>query len=204
VIVSGPSGAGKGTLIEGVLARMPELRVAVSATTRRRRPGEVDGEDYHFLTPEQFESRVAAGDFLEHVEYAGNRYGTLRSEIDASLSRGRSVILEIELAGARSVRGMVAAPLSVFIAPPSIAELERRLERRATDSEDEIARRISSSESVARRIEVSRWELEAAGEFDHVIVNADRDEATDELERILRTAIRGPDRQAPAPGAAGG
>lgn len=194
MIVSGPSGAGKGTLIEGVLARMPELRVAVSATTRRRRPGEVDGEDYHFLTPEQFESRVAAGDFLEHVEYAGNRYGTLRSEIDASLSRGRSVILEIELAGARSVRGMVAAPLSVFIAPPSIAELERRLERRATDSEDEIA----------RRIEVSRWELEAAGEFDHVIVNADRDEATDELERILRTAIRGPDRQAPAPGAAGG
>ncbi len=177
-----------------MLPRMPELRVAVSATTRRRRPGEVDGEDYHFLTAEQFEARVAAGDFLEHVEYAGNRYGTLRSEIEASLSKGRSVILEIELAGARSVRGMVADPLSVFIAPPSIAELERRLERRATDSEDEIA----------RRIEVSRWELEAAGEFDHVIVNADREEATDELERILRAAIRGPDHEAPAPGAAGG
>jgi len=193
VIVSGPSGAGKGTLIEGVLPRMPEVRVAVSATTRKRRPGEVDGEDYHFLTPERFEERVARGDFLEHVEYAGNRYGTLRSEIEASLAEGRSVILEIELAGARRVRRMVEDPLSVFIAPPSIEELERRLERRATDTEAEIA----------RRIEVSRWELEAAGEFDHVIVNADRDEATGELERILRTAIRG-SQQAGAPGGAGG
>ena len=193
VIVSGPSGAGKGTLIEGVLPRMPEVRVAVSATTRKRRPGEVDGEDYHFLTPERFEERVARGDFLEHVEYAGNRYGTLRSEIEASLAEGRSVILEIELAGARRVRRMVEDPLSVFIAPPSIEELERRLERRATDTEAEIA----------RRIEVSRWELEAAGEFDHVIVNADRDEATVELERILRTAIRG-SQQAGAPGGAGG
>jgi guanylate kinase len=172
---------------------MPEVRVAVSATTRKRRPGEVDGEDYHFLTPERFEERVARGDFLEHVEYAGNRYGTLRSEIEASLAEGRSVILEIELAGARRVRRMVEDPLSVFFAPPSIEELERRLERRATDTEAEIA----------RRIEVSRWELEAAGEFDHVIVNADRDEATGELERILRTAIRG-SQQAGAPGGAGG
>lgn len=164
-----------------MLPRIPELRVAVSATTRGRRPGEVDGEDYHFLAREEFERRVAAGEFLEEVEYAGNRYGTLRSEVDRGLAEGRSVILEIELAGARRVRRMVPAAVSVFIAPPSIEELERRLERRNTDTEAEIA----------RRIEVSRWELEAAGEFDHVIVNADRDEATDELERVLRGALAG-------------
>lgn len=155
--------------------------MAVSATTRGRRPGETDGEDYHFLGRDEFERRVAAGDFLEEVEYAGNRYGTLRSEVDRGLADGRSVILEIELAGARRVRRMVPGAVSVFIAPPSIEELERRLERRNTDTEAEIA----------RRIEVSRWELEAAGEFDHVIVNADRDEATDELERVLRGALAG-------------
>lgn len=179
VIVSGPSGAGKGTLIEGALERLPQLRTAISATTRARRPGEQDGVEYHFLPPEEFERRVAAGEFLEHVEYAGNRYGTLRSEIDDSLAGGRSVILEIELKGARRVRALLPSALALFIAPPSIEELERRLERRATDTEAEIA----------RRIEVSRWELEAADEFDHVIVNADRVEATDELVRILRGAI---------------
>lgn len=179
MIVSGPSGAGKGTLIEGVLRRIPDLCVAVSATTRGKRPDERDGEDYHFLAPDEFARRVDEGAFLEHVEYAGNRYGTLRSEVERNLAEGRSVVLEIELAGARRVRRMLPDAVSVFIAPPSIDELERRLARRATDSPAEIA----------RRIEVSRWELEAVDEFGHLIVNADRAEATDELERVVRVAI---------------
>ena len=154
----------------------------MSATTRGRRPGERDGEDYHFLAPEEFARRVDAGEFLEHVEYAGNRYGTLRGEVERNLAEGRSVVLEIELAGARRVRRMLPDAVSVFIAPPSFDELERRLARRAPDSPAEIA----------RRIEVSRWELEAVDEFGHVIVNADRAEATDELERVVRVAIGRP------------
>jgi guanylate kinase len=143
----------------------------VSATTRRSRPGEVDGVEYHFLSPEEFERRVGDGDFLEHVEYAGNRYGTLRSEIERILAKGSSPLVEIELAGARAVRRDVPEAASIFIAPPSLAELGRRLERRATDTEGEIAARLASS----------RVELEAMGEFDHVIVNEDVEAAAQEL-----------------------
>ncbi len=173
--MSGPSGAGKGTLIAGVRRTYPQLEVSISATTRPQRPGERDGVEYHFLSTGDFERRVDDGAFLEHVEYAGNRYGTLRSEIDDRVERNRSVVLEIELAGARAVRRLLPEATSVFIAPPSVEELERRLERRATDSGADIARRIAAS----------RWELDAAGEFDHVIVNADIDEATDELRRVV-------------------
>jgi guanylate kinase len=143
----------------------------VSATTRRSRPGEVDGVEYHFLSPEEFERRVGDGDFLEHVEYAGNRYGTLRSEIERILAKGSSPLVEIELAGARAVRRDVPEAASIFIAPPSLAELGRRLERHATDTEGEIAARLASS----------RVELEAMGEFDHVIVNEDVEAAAQEL-----------------------
>jgi len=143
----------------------------VSATTRRRRRGEEDGVEYHFLSPEEFERRVGDGDFLEHVEYAGNRYGTLRSEIERILAKGSSPLVEIELAGARAVRRDVPEAASIFIAPPSLAELGRRLERRATDTEGEIAARLASS----------RVELEAMGEFDHVIVNEDVEGAAQEL-----------------------
>jgi guanylate kinase len=173
--VSGPSGAGKGTLIERILPRFPGLRVAVSATTRRRRPGEADGVDYHFLAPHEFERRVALGDFLEHVEYAGNRYGTLRAEVERILAEGASPIVEIELAGARAVRRDVPEAASIFIAPPSLAELARRLEHRATDTEGEIAARLATS----------RVELEAMGEFDHVIVNDDVEAAAEELAETI-------------------
>jgi guanylate kinase len=173
--VSGPSGAGKGTLIERILPRFPNLEVAVSATTRRRRPGEVDGREYHFLSPPEFARRVAAGEFLEHVEYAGNRYGTLRSEIERIMRAGRSPLVEIELAGARAVRRDVPEAASVFIAPPSLAELGRRLERRATDTDDEIAARLATS----------RLELEAMGEFDHVVVNDDVAAAVEELATTI-------------------
>lgn len=150
----------------------------MSATTRRRRPGEADGADYHFLTPAEFEGRVAAGEFLEHVEYAGNRYGTLRSEIDRILAGGRSALVEIELAGARAVRRDVPEAASIFIAPPSLAELARRLEHRATDTEGEIA----------ARLETSRRELEAMDEFDTVIVNVEVEAAADELARAIAGA----------------
>jgi guanylate kinase len=173
--VSGPSGAGKGTLIERILPRFPAVRVAVSATTRRRRPGEIDGVDYHFLSSGEFERRVAQGAFLEHVEYAGNRYGTLRSEVDRILAEGSSPLVEIELAGARAVRRDVPGAASIFIAPPSLAELARRLEHRATDTEGEIA----------ARLETSRVELEAMGEFDRVIVNDDVEAAAGELAEAL-------------------
>ena len=138
----------------------------MSATTRRIRPGEVDGEHYHFLSEDQFADRVDGGEFLEHVTYAGNRYGTLRSEI--------------ELAGARAVRAMVPDAVSVFIAPPSARELEGRLERRATDTEGEIA----------ERLRVGAVELAARDEFDHVVVNAVVEDAVEELSAIVAEAIQ--------------
>jgi guanylate kinase len=177
-VVSGPSGAGKGTLIEGVLPRFPHLTVAVSATTRAMRPGEADGIDYHFLSPAEFERRVEGGEFLEHVSYAGNRYGTLRSEIEHRLAAGRSVVVEIELQGARAVRRMLPEAVSIFVAPPSQAELARRLERRATEDRADIA----------RRLEVGREELEAMDEFDHRIVNDDVRRAVEELAQVVAAA----------------
>jgi guanylate kinase len=140
------------------------------------RPGEVDGRDYHFLGPEEFERRVREGAFLEHVTYAGNRYGTLRSEIDRILAAGRSPLVEIELAGARAVRAAIPESVSVFIAPPSVQELSRRLERRGTDTTGEMA----------QRMETSRVELEARGEFDHVIVNEEVDAAADRLADVVQ------------------
>lgn len=156
--------------------------MAVSATTRRIRPGEVDGEHYHFLSPDEFQRRVDAGEFLEHVSYAGNRYGTLRSEVDRILAGGCSAVVEIELAGARAVRRMVPDAVSVFIAPPSWQELSARLERRATDTQGEIAERLRTGEV----------ELAARDEFDHVVVNEVLEVAIDDLARIVTAATGAP------------
>ncbi|MEW6583277.1 MAG: guanylate kinase [Actinomycetota bacterium] len=175
MIVSGPSGAGKGTLIEAVLPRFDELDVAVSATTRPMRQGERDGREYHFMTRDDFERRVAAGEFLEHVTYAGNLYGTPEWEVERRLAAGHSVILEIELIGARAVRRRLPDAVAVFIAPPSMDELSRRLRDRGTEDEADIA----------RRLEVGRTELEAMAEFDHVIVNEDRERAADRLADVV-------------------
>jgi len=139
------------------------------------RPGEADGEHYHFLSPEEFERRVAAGEFLEHVTYAGNRYGTLRAEIDRILAAGHSPVVEIELAGARAVKAAIPDAASVFIMPPSLEELAARLERRATDTEGEIAARLRTS----------RVELDAMNEFDHRVVNAEVDSAAGEFARVV-------------------
>lgn len=186
-MITGPSGVGKGTLIRGLLERMPQLGLSVSATTRARRPGERDGEHYHFLAPEEFERRVAAGEFVEHATYSGRRYGTLRSELEQTLARGHPVVLEIELQGARQVRGAIPDAVAVFIAPPSREALRARLVRRGTDAPDQVEQRMSTAER----------ELEAQPEFEHVIVNDRLEQATDELIGVVRAALAEADR-APA------
>jgi guanylate kinase len=178
-VITGPSGVGKGTLIRGLLERMPELELSVSATTRDPRPGEESAVDYHFLTPEQFEARVRAGDFVEHARYSGNRYGTLRSELERRLADGAGVVLEIEVQGARQVRRTMPDAVAVFIAPPSREALRARLVGRGTDS----------SEQVDERLRTAERELEAQPEFAHVVVNDRLEQATDELVDIVSSAM---------------
>jgi guanylate kinase len=175
VVITGPSGVGKGTLVSRLLRRHPQLWVSVSATTRQPRQGEVDGRHYHFLAREEFERRVRQGGFLEWAEFAGNLYGTPREAVEERLAEGRPVLLEIELEGARQVRGTFPAAFQLFIKPPSFEELERRIRSRGTDSEAAIAGRLRRAEE----------ELEAAGEFDAVLVNGDLEEALARLEQLL-------------------
>lgn len=175
-VITGPSGVGKGTLIAGLREELPELEMSVSATTRRPRPGESDGLEYHFLDPDEFERRVDAGEFLEHAEYSGNRYGTLRSEVDQRLARGVSVILEIEIQGAREVRKAMPEAVEVFISPPDAESLRQRLEGRGTDEPDAIERRLATA----------TVELEAQEEFPNVIVNDDLQEAREQLISLVR------------------
>ncbi len=178
-MITGPSGVGKGTLIRGVLERMPELELSVSATTRPPRPGERTGVDYHFLSAEDFDRHVESGDFVEYATYSGNRYGTLRSELERGLSAGSPVVLEIELQGARQVRAALPDAVAVFIAPPSSDALRTRLVGRGTDPPEQVAERMRSAER----------ELEAQQEFTHVVVNDRLEEATEQLTRILRNAL---------------
>jgi guanylate kinase len=178
-VITGPSGVGKGTLIRTLLERIPELELSVSATTRAPRPGEHDGADYHFLTDAEFDRRVLEGDFLEHAAYSGRRYGTLRSELEKRLAHGASVVLEIEVQGARQVSEQMPDAMRIFIAPPSEEALRTRLVGRGTD--DEAARE--------RRLATARSELAAQDEFDIVVTNDRLDDAADELEKIVRAAL---------------
>jgi guanylate kinase len=175
IVISGPSGAGKGTLISRLLERSDRFVVATSATTRRRRPGEVDGREYFFLDDAEFQAHVDRNEFLEHVSYAGGRYGTLRAEVDRLLASGHDVILELEIDGAFNVRRRRPDALLVFIDPPSFEDLERRLRARATDSAGEISTRLA----------IAREQLETKDSFDLVVVNDDRDRATGELLAML-------------------
>jgi guanylate kinase len=181
-VITGPSGVGKGTLIRGLRERMPGLGLSVSATTRAPRPGERHGVDYHFLTPEEFERRVAAGEFVEHATYSGNRYGTLRSDLERRLRDGTPVVLEIEVQGARQVREAMPDAVQVFIAPPSSDALRARLIGRGTDSAEQVDARLRTAER----------ELEAQPEFAHVVVNDRLEDATAELTRIVREALAPP------------
>jgi len=173
-VITGPSGVGKGTLIRALLERFPGFKLSVSATTRRPRPGERDGVDYHFLSQEEFQRRLDAGEFLEHAEYAGNRYGTLRSEIERA---DGALVLEIEVQGARQVREALPEAKQVFIAPPNEEALRLRLATRGTDT----------PEQVDRRLDTARRELEARSEFQYVVVNDRLEKAVDELSDLVAT-----------------
>ena len=176
LVVTGPSGAGKGTLIRELLRRVPDLGVTVSATTRDRRPGEEEGREYWFLTPEDFLARIEAGDFLEHVEYvSGHRYGTLRSELERIQSNDHVPLLELETEGALRVKSEVPGAVTIFISA-TVDELERRLRERATESTGEIGERIA----------LAREQLDQAGDFDHVVRNEELEPAVEELVELVR------------------
>jgi guanylate kinase len=178
-VITGPSGAGKGTLIRELVDRVPQLKVAVSATTRAQRPGEVDGTDYWFLAEPEFLRRVEAGEFLEHVEYlSGKRYGTLRSEIHRIGREGRVCVLELELQGALTVQEEVPGSVTIFIAA-DVPELERRLRERATESTGEIG----------ERIELARRQLEQAHLFRYMVRNDDIGRATAVLTAIVECEL---------------
>ncbi len=175
LVVTGPSGAGKGTLIKELIARVPAIEPTVSATTRSRRPAEEDGREYWFLTNDDFSQRVAAGEFLEWVKYvSGHRYGTLRSELDRIAEKGRVPLLELETEGALRVKDKVPGAVTIFISA-SVDELERRLRERATESTGEIG----------ERIDLARRQLEQADEFDHVIENDILERAAGELTQLV-------------------
>lgn len=178
-VVTGPSGVGKGSLIAAVRERIPELEISVSATTRVPRPGESDGIHYHFLDAETFERYVTEDAFLEHAAYSGNRYGTLRSEIDAKAARGIPVILEIEVQGARQIRTAMPEAVQIFIAPPRVEVLKERLEGRGTDD----------PAAIDARMKVAADELLARPEFEHEVVNDDFESAVDALESIICTEL---------------
>jgi len=172
LVITGPSGVGKGTLIAALRERHGELGLSVSATTRPPRAGEVDGVSYYFLTEADFDRRLAAGEFLEHAVYAGYRYGTLRAEVERRTRGGASVVLEIELQGARQVRAALPDAVAIFIAPPSIEALRERLVRRGLDD----------PAGVERRLEIAAAELSARDEFAEVIVNDDLERAVADLD----------------------
>lgn len=177
-IVSAPSGAGKSSLVNAVLARDTTLKLSISHTTRPPRPGEQDGREYHFIDRERFLAMRAAGDFLESAEVHGNFYGTSRRQIEQATSAGCDLLLEIDWQGARQVRALFTSAVSIFILPPSVAELERRLRARNQDSDVVIARRLAAASA----------EISHASEFEYVIINKDFATATAEFAAIIQAA----------------
>lgn len=180
-IVSAPSGAGKSTLVNALLAREPGIALSISHTTRAPRPGDTDGVQYHFVDRATFDAMAARGDFIEHADVFGNGYGTSRAAVEPNLAAGRDVLLEIDWQGARQVRGAMPGCVSIFILPPSRAELERRLRARGTDS----------AASIERRLAASRGELAHAHEFDCIVVNDRFEDALAALRAIVRAARAG-------------
>jgi guanylate kinase len=178
-VITGPSGVGKGTLIRSLVQQIPALEIAVSATTRPPRPGEVDGVDYHFLGETEFDRRLAAGEFVEHARYSGHLYGTLRSELEGRVAAGVPVVLEIEIQGARQVREAMPEAVQVFIAPPSLDALRARLVGRGTNS----------PRDMEARMRTAREEMLAQDEFPHVVVNDRLERAVGELVAIVREAL---------------
>jgi guanylate kinase len=174
-VVAAPSGAGKTSLVRALMEREPGLRFSISYTTRQKRPAELHGRDYYFVSRDEFERMVAAGDFLEHARVFDNAYGTSRRQVEESLAAGQDLILEIDWQGAAQIRRALPESVSIFILPPSRTELERRLRGRATDAEDVIQRRLRDAAS-----DMTHWR-----EFDHGVVNDDFDAALDQLQAIV-------------------
>lgn len=179
-VIAAPSGAGKTTLVKALVTRNPELRFSISYTTRDKRRNEAHGVDYLFVDKDEFRRLDAAGELLESAEVFDNYYGTSRSQVETYLAEGRSVILEIDWQGARQVRAAMPESISIFILPPSVAELERRLRDRRTDAPEVIERRLRDALD-----DMSHWD-----EFDHVIVNDDLDMAVHDLESVLAGSPR--------------
>lgn len=175
IVLTGPSGVGKGTLLRSLLRRHPELYLSISVTTRAPRPGEVHGKNYYFVTRAEFEQMVMSQQLLEWAEFAGNYYGTPRQPVEEQIRQGNWVVLEIELQGARQIFQSLPDTLGIFILPPSMAELENRLRSRAQDSE----------EAILRRLERAKTEVTAADEFDICVINDDLDRALDRIEAAL-------------------
>lgn len=178
-VITGPSGVGKGSLIAELRRRIPELELSVSATTRPPRRGERDGVDYHFLGEEEFDRRIRSGDFLEWAAYSGHRYGTLWSEVERCIEQGRSVVLEIEVQGARAARKRLNEVFAIFIRPPSPEALRERLVARGTDA----------PEAIESRLAVAEQELEAESEFPRCVTNDDFGAAAAELTDIVRGVL---------------
>jgi guanylate kinase len=187
IILSSPSGAGKSTLAKRLMAWDPTLRFSVSATTRAPRPGEVDGRDYYFRSRAEFERMVTDGEMLEHAEVFGNLYGSPKGPVEVAMAEGRDTLFDIDWQGGQQIRRSALAKdaVSIFILPPSIADLEARLRTRAQDSDEVIAGRMAKS-----RDEISHW-----GEYDYVVINRDLDVAEEELKTILKAERARADRQ---------
>jgi guanylate kinase len=181
IVVSGPSGAGKSTLIRDALENIPEVAYSVSATTRPPREGEVNGEDYIFLSRESFERWISEDRFLEWAEYSGNLYGTPEHPVEEFMNRGLSVILEIELQGAREVREKRSDAVMVFVRAPSLDETRRRLQGRATETD----------EAMQSRMETAVREVSASGEFDLELINGDRETARQSMLNLMQSIIKG-------------
>jgi guanylate kinase len=177
-IIAAPSGAGKTSLVSALLAGHHDIALSVSYTTRAPRPGEVDHREYHFISEAEFLAMIARGEFLEHANVFGNRYGTSAPWIRGQTASGKDLLLEIDWQGAQQVRRQIPDAIGVFVLPPSMQELERRLRNRGQDSEDVIQRRLAAA----------RDEISHAGEFDYVIINKDFDEALADLAAIVRAS----------------
>lgn len=175
VVLTGPSGVGKGTLVKALLARHPQLHLSISVTTRSPRSGEEDGKSYYFVSRPQFQSLIEQEALLEWAEYAGNWYGTPRTQVEQLITQGQTVLLEIEVVGARKIQQTFPTAFRIFILPPSVTELERRLRRRDQDS----------SEAIARRLAKAQEEIAVSNEFDCQIINDDFSTALAELEQVI-------------------
>ncbi|MEG1745221.1 MAG: guanylate kinase [Ruthenibacterium sp.] len=176
LVVSGPSGAGKDTVVSALREKHPEIAISVSATTRAMREGEQNGVNYHYMTRDAFEQKITAGEMLEYASYCGNYYGTPKSEVDARIEKATTVVLVIEVQGAANIKRLYPACTTVFICPPNSAELENRLRGRGTESE----------QSIAKRLRRAQEELALAPTYDYTVVNDDVDECANRIAAILK------------------